>query len=271
MRQRLVSLLACPEDGGALAGWDGCSEEAELSCVGCGRRFPVKGGIAQLLPDAMRESADREFEEKRQEMKARDEQVGMYDRNLPLRLLSIPEIPLTMRFVAPKADSIMLEAGCGTGRMTPRFANAVAGLVCADISAESLRVARGKLSPAQLSKTIFVQSDLCHIPLQSGSFDRVGSFQVLEHIPTPQARAEAISEMARVLKPGSDGGRLALSAYRWGPPLSWIAQKEGHHEGGIYFYRSTWDELRALVEPNMKVGGRTSAILYHFLIWATKP
>ena len=274
LRRELLSLLACPEDQGALSGWDGVSPEATLRCESCGRTYPVIDGLPRLLPDALRQGQDAaasdEAAEKIQEMAARDEQVSLYDNNLPLRLFSIPEIPLTLRYLSLEPDSLLLEGGCGTGRMTPTFAAVVRGIVCVDFSAESLRAARAKLPPELAAKALCAQADLSRLPLRSDAFDRVGSFQVMEHIPTPAARASAAASLARVLKPRTHGGRLALSAYRWGPPLSWSAAKEGHHDGGIYYYRSTWPELEALVTPHLDVRQHTGALLYHHLLWGRR-
>lgn len=200
-------------------------------------------------------------------MAARDEQAGDYDRMLGLRLFSVPEIPLTLRYLALEPEHLMLEAGCGTGRMTAAFAERARGMVCIDFSAASIAAARKKLTPELAEKALFVQADVCHLPLRSGAFDRVGSFQVLEHLPTPEARAQAVADMARVLKGRTEGGRLALSAYRWGAPVSFLSKKSGHHDGGIPFFRSTWDELRSLVAPHLAIGQSTGALLYHYLLW----
>ena len=266
----LLDLLACPEDGGTLSGWNGENAEGELTCAACRRAFPVRDGLPRLLPDALRSATDAEYSEKQREMAARDAQVAQYDANPALRLFSIPEIPLTLRYLALEPQHLMLEGGCGTGRMTPHFARRVRGLVCADISVESLKAARAKL-PADLgSRTLFVQADLCHLPLVPGAFDRVGSFQVLEHLPTPDARARMVAELARVTKPRTEGGRIALSAYRWGAPVPLLARKSGHHAGGIPFFRATWPELSAMLAPHITLGARTGALLYHFLVWGRK-
>lgn len=269
-RPELLALLACPEDQGALAGWDGAAPDATLVCAVCGRTFPVADGLPRLLPDDLREPEAFDALEKRREIAARDAQAGDYDRMLGLRLFSVPEIPLTLRYLALEPDHLLLEGGCGTGRMTPAFAARARGLVCVDFSAESLRAARTKLPPELAARVLFVQADLSHLPLQSAAFDRVGSFQVLEHLPTHETRARAVSEMARVLKGRRDGGRFAFSAYRWGPPVSWLAAKQGHHEGGIPFFRATWPEMTDLLRPHFAVKQHTGALLYHFLMWGRK-
>lgn len=272
LRRELLALLACPEDGGTLAGWDGAQSEGTLRCATCDQTFAVSDGLPDLLPPKLRRPVYQTHDdaEKQREMAARDAQVIAYDRNLPLRLFSIVEIPLTLRYLHLEPDGLMLEGGCGTGRMTPAFVAAVRGLMCVDFSRESLVTARAKLSSDEQAKVLFVQADLSHLPLRSEKFDRVGSFQVLEHLPTAQARARAMAELARVLKPRAHGGRLALSAYRWGPPLNWLAPKQGHHDGGIPFFRATWEELAQLARPHLAVYQRTGALLYHFLLWGRK-
>lgn len=269
LRRELLGLLTCPDDGGALSGWDGAAEDGALECESCGKAFPVRRGVPCLLPSEMAgESAaqEHEFAEKQREMAARDAQVGDYDAMLGLRLFTAAELPLTLRYLRPESDSLMLEGGCGTGRMTAAFAGAARGLVCVDFSAESLQVAKKKLPPPLQEKTLFAQADLSRLPLKSAAFDRVGSFGVYEHIPTEEARARALAHLARALKPRTHGGRFALSAYRWGPPQSWLSEKEGHHDGGIYFYRFTMKELIAQAAPHFDVDGATETLLYYHLI-----
>ncbi len=266
----LAGLLRCPETGEALTGWDGSAPGATLSSAS-GRSYSVAGGIANLLPDSLRQAdADDSAEtlEKRTEMAARDAQTTSYDGMLGLKLFTSVELPLTLSYLRPEPTDLMLEGGCGTGRMTPAFADRVRGLVCVDFSRASLEVAQTKLTPAQRAKTIFVQADLSRLPLASESFERVGSFGVYEHIPTPEARAGALGHLARACKPRTSGGRFAISAYRWGPPLSWSSQKEGHHEPGhIYFIRKTQAELKAEVGAHFEVGGATEKLIYYHLLW----
>jgi len=271
LRGELLSLFICPETGEPLLGWDGKSDTGELRTES-GRTYPVSDGIPNLLPDVLRggPADDTEVSEKRSEMQARDAQVKSYDRMLGLKLFTLYEVPLTLKFLPLEASHLMLEGGCGTGRMTTTFAERVRGMVCVDFSRESLRVAKQKVPPALAEKVLFIQADLSRLPLRSDSFDRVGSFGVYEHIPTPEAREGALKHLARACKPASAGGRMALSAYRWGAPQSWFSQREGHHPGGIYFIRLTMDELKAQATPHFTVRGSTEALLYYHLIWGQK-
>ncbi len=270
LRAELLSFLTCPETGEPLTGWNGETNTATLTAPGSGRTYPVRDGIACLLPAALQDAATIEYAEKRAEMLARDAQVGDYDAMVGLRLFTAAEVPLTLSYLRLEPAHLLLEGGCGTGRMTPFFAERVRGLVCVDFSMASLRVARGKLSPEHRAKTLFVQADLSKLPLCSAVFDRVGTFGVYEHIPTENARDRAVSELLRVLLPREHGSRFALSAYRWGAPICWNAAKEGHHDGGIYFKRFTQVELHDLLKPHLQIEKTTEVLLYYHLLWGRK-
>jgi SAM-dependent methyltransferase len=276
IRRELLSLLVCPETGLPLSGWDGASRYGTLTTIE-GKTYPIRQGIPCLLPTFLQEataplvSDASELAEKKREMDARDAQAEDYDRMLGLRIFTAVELPLSLRYLWLEPQHLMLEGGCGTGRMTAAFSQKVRGLVCADFSFASILAARQKLSPELAEKTLFIQADLSQLPLRSDSFDRVGSFGVYEHIPTPDARSRALTEMGRVLKPRTEGGRIALSAYRWGAPINWTSEREGHHEGGIYFRRFTMDELKHLFAVNFCIGESTEKLLYYHLLWGRKP
>ena len=273
MLAELLAILACPETSNPLSGWNGIDLTGNLTTA-CGRTYPVEDGIPNLLPDALRfpdpEAPAEEVLEKQHEMEARDAQVVDYDRMVGLKLFTSVELPLTMRYLNPGADHVMLEGGCGTGRMTTAFAERVRALVCVDFSRESLKVAKAKLPAALRHKVLFIQADLSQLPLRCDAFDRVGSFGVYEHIPTAETRAGALRHLARVCKPASAGGRFAISAYRWGPPVSWGSEKQGHHPGGIYFTRFTQAEFRSDLEHCFDVGGMTEFLLYYHLMWGRR-
>ena len=278
LRKELLSTLICPEDGSPLTGWDGISPTGTLKSKG-GREFPVVDGIACILPDALRDaslnsdgSADGDvYAEKRQEMQTRDEQSDDYDKMVQLNLFDNFEVPMTLKALSLEPDHLLLEGGCGTGRMTNRFAERVRGMVAVDFSLASLQKAIKKVPPSMRDKILFVQADLSRLPLQSETFDRAGSFGVHEHIPSAEARADTIGHYGRVLKPRTDGSRFAISTYRWGFPLTLTSQKEGHHEPGhIYFYRMTTPEVRLHLATHFEIGGHQEALLYYHLIWGRK-
>jgi ubiquinone/menaquinone biosynthesis C-methylase UbiE len=265
-----IALLRCPGDcGGGVTHESGEViggelEEGELGCGVCGRRFAVTEGIARMLPTDLCEAVaeSEESEKKRTEMQARDAQVDDYDRMWHLNLFGLVEIPAMLANLSLSRTHRLLEAGCGTGRMTPGFARRCKHLVSIDFSWESLRACRSKLVKAGIRNVDLVQADICRLPLATAAFDRVVSGQVLEHIPTPAAREAAVAELARVL---ASGGNLVISAYQYSLLMRLFGEKEGEHAGGIYFFRFTRDELRALLSRNFNVQSISGALVYHYI------
>lgn len=272
MRYDLIQLLRCPsgcEAGLKLenerVGGDGILSGA-LRCSECGGVYPIDDGIPRMLPmDLTKEhdaASDESQTQKLSEIKARDEQVVDYDRMWYLNLFGLIEIPVTLLHMGLTPQHTLLEAGCGTGRMTREFATRCTRMVAADFSFESLRVNARKLRQAGIKNVDLIQADLCAIPLRTEAFDRVVSCQVLEHIPTPACREAAIQEMARVLK---HGGNLTLSAYQYSLLMRVFGKKQGEHDGGIYFFRFERDELRDLLARHLQVESITGALVYHYL------
>jgi SAM-dependent methyltransferase/uncharacterized protein YbaR (Trm112 family) len=196
------------------------------------------------------------------EMQARDEQVEDYDRMWYLNLFGLVEVPAMLLHLSLGQEHTLLEAGCGTGRMTRQFAERCKRLVSVDFSWESLRVCAAKLRRAGGRNVDLVQADICHLPFKTGAFDRVVSCQVLEHVPTPESREAAIEDLARVLR---TGGNLALSAYQYSLLMRLFGEKEGEHDGGIPFFRFDREELRSLLARHLVVEGMTGALVYHYI------
>jgi SAM-dependent methyltransferase len=270
MTSDLVSWLACPADGAAplrlevtrQAGPDSITR-GTLACHTCGRAYPIEDGIPRLLPDpAILPSKERA--EKERERSRRDAEAGVYDANRLLRVLGRWEIPTTLRALSPRSGECLLEVGCGTGRFTERIASRCRRVVALDFSLESLKVARARVPSPSVQ---FVQADACRLPLRAGVADRALSCQMLEHLPTPEARAAAVAEVARALRPG---GAFVVSAY-WHSPITRLAgRKEGYHDGAIYFYRFDRREFRALLGPWFEVRSLTARLVYVLLARAVR-
>jgi len=263
MHPTLLPLLRSPE-GGPLTldihETDGDDITAGTLLDKAGQTYPIEDGIPRLLPRAMRG-------EQLSEIAARDAQVGDYDRMAFLNWFGKVEIPLTRRTLGPQKAERLLEAGCGTGRMTRALSGDVRELVAIDFSFESLRVCQTKLKAAGITNTHLVQADLCRLPFADGVFDRVVSCQVLEHVPGTEARAAAVEALARVLKPG---GTLTLSAYKHSLLTRAFSQKEGMHDGGIPFFRFTHAELRETLDAHFQVQSVTGALVYLYLAQCTR-
>lgn len=264
MLPSLLPLLASPETGGPLT-LTARRREGEEVIEGSlsdetGNVYPIEHGIPRLLPSNLRQA-------QKSEIAARDAQVADYDRMAFLNWFGKVEIPLTKRALGARSTDCLLEAGCGTGRMTAALAGSVRELVAIDFSFASLRVNQAKLQAAGIGNVHLAQADLCRLPFAPCAFDRIVSCQVLEHVPGPEARQAAVTSLHRVVKPQ---GTLALSAYKHSLLTRCFSQKEGIHDGGIPFFRFTRNELRETLSSQFHVHSVTGLLVYLYLARCTR-
>ncbi len=273
MKRQTIALLRCPTGCvGDLELVDAHSKsddviDGEIICSECGSCYSVEQGIARMLPGGLSDiyvdsSTSDEYLKKRSEMAARDSQAEAYDRMLGLTLFGKLEIPLTLSKMNLHQNSVLLEAGCGTGRMTPIFAAKCKLHLAVDFSWESLLACSKKLKSASINNVDLVQADVCALPFQTAQFSTVVSCQVLEHIPTPESRSRMISELSRV---AYHDAPVVISAYQHNILTRVFEKKEGSHTGGIYYYRFHRKELRTLLSQSLKVRGMTGAMVYHYI------
>ena len=129
---------------------------------------------------------------------------------LPIEWLNIPE------------GGVALDVGAGPGSITTSLAHAAGpdGLALGvDISEAMLaRAVRSAAGP----QVGFLRADAQKLPFRDSTFDAAISVAVLQLVPDPAA---ALSEIARVLKPG---GRLAVMIPTLRPPVDvWRALPTG--------------------------------------------
>lgn len=180
------------------------------------------------------------------------------------------EVDSVLAALACKADDIVLDAGSGTGRVSVLIAPKVRRLVCVDFSVESLRILRRRLPPGLSPQVHCIAGDLSIIVTQGVRFTKVVSIQVLQHIPSHDRRLSLLQTLHGLL---GDGGRLVLTAFRWGGAV-WT-DKEGYYAGKLYRYAFEPDELKALVEAAGFGGVRVRPLivqhlrLQRFGLWTT--
>lgn len=88
----------------------------------------------------------------------------------------------------------LLDAGCGTGHHIADLRKRGYEVAGVDASKEMLEHAR-----LNNPDSVILEADVDEIPLPDASFDIIISIEVLRHLPRS---AKAVSEMARLLKPG---------------------------------------------------------------------
>ena len=107
-------------------------------------------------------------------------------------------------FVSPRGTELALDLACGPGTFANAFAPRTRFLVGFDLTPAMLDRARSSAQAASLSNIACACADASRLPLPDASLDLAVCGYSIHHMLDP---ARALSELARVLRPG---GRLAL-------------------------------------------------------------
>ncbi len=135
----------------------------------------------------------------------------------------------------PKADRMILDAGCGTGgnlEWLVRYSGKghIIGIDPIPLAIEFCR---------QRQHSMLSLASATDLPFANESFDLVTSFDVLVQIPGEGTDDQSIREMFRVLKPGG-------IAFVRGPAYSWM--RSGHDEALDTVRRYTLGQLCGKME-----------------------
>jgi SAM-dependent methyltransferase len=184
---------------------------------------------------------------------------------------------LTVRFdrLGLQTGDLVLDAGAGFGRHAFEIARRGARIVALDYAADEVVGTRatlgGMIDAGEIPADRYVgvlRGDATKLPFADGSFDRVITSEVLEHIP---ADTEAIAELVRVLRPG--GSFACTVPSRWPETINWRLSDEYHApkaEGGhVRIYSEA--ELKAkLRTAGLQVVGSHHAHALHSPYWWLK-
>ena len=165
------------------------------------------------------------------------------------------------RMLAPKASGSLLDVGVGEkpyGELFAPHVTSYTGLEYPPVADNLHPEIWAKLET--IVDLVDVFGDGMRLPFASNSFDTVLSFEVLEHVPDPNA---CVSEMARVVRPG---GRVLMTV-----PFS-----SPRHQLPFDFFRYTPNGLEALLtrhgleveslDARGNFAAATGATLSHFLM-----
>ncbi|MBI1755401.1 methyltransferase domain-containing protein [Candidatus Azambacteria bacterium] len=132
--------------------------------------------------------------------KAWEDQGAASSRAVFKHRLFIEGYPIFKRYIPQNMRSI-LEIGGGSGRYGLAFAKDFpkSTVVISDILPESLEMVKKMGSELGLRNVVMQKEDALRLSFPDNHFDVVFADVVIQHIPEYQ---EAVSEMARVLKPG---------------------------------------------------------------------
>lgn len=96
--------------------------------------------------------------------------------------------------------SMVLEVGCGNGRISRPLARDGAVVIGVDISRGMLRKAIEEARTAGLETAFYVMGDAENLPLKDELFDGCVIYGVLHHLASPP---DCLKEVSRVLEPGA--------------------------------------------------------------------
>ena len=153
------------------------------------------------------------------------------------------EIDSVVSLLACKKEDVILDAGCGTGRISIRIASQIRRLICVDFSIDSLLILQKKLPSGLYSKVHCITADLSKMPIRGNSFSKIVSVQVIQHIPSHEKRLSVLRSFHGLLQ---KGGHLVFTVFRWNGAV-WI-NKEGYYAKKLYRYAFEADEIKTLVK-----------------------
>ena len=124
--------------------------------------------------------------------------------------------------VTLEPDDVVVEIGCGVGRLTRVISERVASVKALDVSAEMLSIAKNE--NAALANVEWIHGDGVSLRgIEDGVADAVVSHVVFQHIPDPRITLGYVREVGRVLR---SGGVAALhmsnlpEIHDWKQPLA---------------------------------------------------
>jgi SAM-dependent methyltransferase len=142
----------------------------------------------------------------------------------------------------PSEGGRVLDLGCGSGIPVARALAALRhSVVGVDGSVQQIVRARRNVPAA-----VFIEADMCDVEFEAASFDAVGAFYSITHIP-PAQQGHLISKIAFWLKPG---GTLVAS-FGAGEASEWI----GEWMGTTMFFGNSGEEatLKCLLDAGLNV------------------
>lgn len=268
--------------------------QALLICPSCKRWFPVTEGIPSLMPDELRPGREgellktfppaiqsgtvqfafpkvsdltREINDKRKEMEQRDCEASVYERVFT-KYKTSRERDAVFERLAFHEEDILLDIGCGTGRLTRDYASRVNESITTDFSLESLKILQKSICRRSSRPVHPIQLDACLLPFKNSSFTKVLSTQVYEHIPSKELRLRAYKEVNRMMKREAV---FVLTIYLYNlhkrlyhcfkrGRFSDTAKSGYHCNGQIYYYNFSFGEARRELSSIFKMEEITGII-----------
>lgn len=134
-----------------------------------------------------------EWNKKREVMRDYDRLEAIYDTQYTEEQSA--KIKAALSGMRLREDSLMLDAGCGTGLLFEHVANQAKLLVGLDFSSSTLKEAKKRTK--QFSNVALIHADADYTPFPNETFDAVFAITLLQNTPNPLS---TLHEMKRVSK-----------------------------------------------------------------------
>lgn len=249
MKRKLLEFLICPDclpDEIPLSLTEGAHPsddiiEGALRCAGCGRIYPIREGVAKIVPSGGRQDSASRYEE--------PALLSAYLWSHYADIFGDPEATSAYRQWAEEiscSSGTGLDAGCATGRFAFEMARKCDFVIGLDRSESFVSTARRILQARKLVFRVreegriqaeralvlpeswhshnmeFIVGDAHVLPFRSGAFSCVASLNLIDKVPRP---LEHVREMSRVAR-AADSQFLISDPFSWSeeicPPESWL-------------------------------------------------
>lgn len=291
MKRSIAPLLVCPAclprelplELTAAAEADGDVTTGHLSCRGCRRRFPIRDGIAVLLPDPDAGPSGGQW---------KYEEQGTLATYLWSHFADLAGDPEAGDAYTAWASALAgstetsLDAGCAVGRLTFEMGQRSGLAVGFDLSLTFIRAARQLARERQLTFSLpregnlreefrlalpdpwrtdgveFVMADALAIPFARETFARTASLNLVDRVSYPLAHLYEMNRVARQ----RNASFLLSDPFSWStantPEEKWL----GGTESGPYPGRGM-DNVRALLEGRDTIIAPPWSVIREGSVW----
>ena len=157
--------------------------------------------------------------------------LGFFATNPGIRYLFRRRLEEQFDLIPRAGEGSLLEVGCGAGVFSLLAGARFGRVVGTDVSDTALAFARRLAARRLAANVCFFAADVEKLPLPDSEFSCVICSEVIGHVAYPE---KAVSEMARVLKPG---GTLILSTPCALSPTHWALRVASLLRPGIQYHR----------------------------------
>ncbi len=181
----------------------------------------------------------------KKEIRVRDEQADVFDSWYLQKgiLFDWIERRAVISHLDLQKDDVVIDAGCGTGRLTLEIAKKCKKVYALDFSPKSIDLLNKKIRVDGIKNIETFVCDIANPFPINEKVDKILSIQVLQHIPTESGKINVLNNFCSYLK---NGGKCVVLVYNFQSLFSQNFLKEGIFQNGLYYFRFNPQEIENL-------------------------